>query len=189
MQRRRSTLLMRLGCAALIATALWPATLSSADAGSGFRDPGAHRAPAAAAGNWAWPLPGVPRITRGFQPPETTYGRGHRGVDLAGSPGEQVLAAGAGTVTFAGLVAGRGVVTVSHSAGLRTTYEPVTASVGRGQTVGVGAPIGHLVVGHLGCPVVACLHWGLLRGTTYLDPLSLLRAGRVRLLPLVGAPP
>jgi murein DD-endopeptidase MepM/ murein hydrolase activator NlpD len=42
---------------------------------------------------------------------------------------------------------------------------------------------GRLVAGHPGCPAVACLHWGLRRGDAYLDPLTLLGLGRVRLLP------
>ena len=57
--------------------------------------------------------------------PDAPFGPGHRGVDLAGSVG----AAGArrpaaGTVVFAGPVAGHGVVSVQHDDGLRTTYEP-----------------------------------------------------------------
>jgi hypothetical protein len=47
-----------------------------------------------------------------------------------------------------------------------------------------GSPIGVLTAGHAGCPVDACLHWGLRRGETYLDPLALLRPPRVRLLPI-----
>jgi hypothetical protein len=47
-----------------------------------------------------------------------------------------------------------------------------------------GSPIGTLIAGHAGCPREACLHWGLRRGETYLDPLLLLRPVRVRLLPL-----
>ena len=34
----------------------------------------------------------------------------------------------------------------------------------------------------------ACLHWGLLRGETYLNPLTLVGAGPIRLLPLAGTP-
>ena len=40
-----------------------------------------------------------------------------------------------------------------------------------------------LADGHAGCTAEACLHWGLRRGEVYLDPLSLLRPPRVRLLP------
>jgi hypothetical protein len=32
--------------------------------------------------------------------------------------------------------------------------------------------------------VEACLHWGLRRGETYLDPMTLLSPPRVRLLPM-----
>ncbi|PZS30856.1 MAG: hypothetical protein DLM59_10785 [Pseudonocardiales bacterium] len=142
-------------------------------------------APAGAA-TWQWPLPGRPVVVRGFLPPATPYGAGHRGVDLAGRPGLPVLAAGAGVVGYAGVLAGRGVVTVLHERGLRTTYEPVLVSVTAGQPVAAGAVLGRLAAGHPGCPVAACLHWGLLRGETYLDPLALLGLGQVRLLPLSG---
>lgn len=138
---------------------------------------------------WRWPLDGTPQVTRRFDPPDTPYGSGHRGVDLAGRPGAVVRAAGAGRVGYAGVLAGRGVVTVLHAGGLKTTYEPVRASVHAGAVVAIGAVLGRLELGHPGCPVAACLHWGLLRGATYLDPLSLVGAGRVRLLPLRDAAP
>jgi len=131
---------------------------------------------------WTWPLAGPPPVARAFAPPEIRYGPGHRGVDVAGAPGASVLAAGAGTVSYAGLLAGRGVVVVQHGE-LRTTYEPVTAQVAVGQQVAAGDVLGRLVAGHAGCRVTACLHWGLRRGETYLDPLSLVGAGPVRLLP------
>jgi murein DD-endopeptidase MepM/ murein hydrolase activator NlpD len=132
---------------------------------------------------WGWPLAGEPGVTRRFEPPPTPYAAGHRGVDLAGAAGQPVLAAGAGVVVFAGLVAGRPVVSVEHADGLRTTYEPVQPGVAAGQVVARGSPLGVLVAGHAGCPVEACLHWGLRRGGGYLDPLALLRPPRVRLLP------
>ena len=141
-------------------------------------------APAApATALWALPLAGTPEVTRPFAPPPTPYAAGHRGVDLAAAPGVPVLAAGAGTVVFAGAVAGRPVVSVDHPGGLRTTYEPVAPTVAAGQVVALGTPLGALATGHAGCPAAACLHWGLRRGEVYLDPLSLLRPPRVRLLP------
>src|SRR5687767_12918249 len=94
------------------------------------------------------------------------------------------LAAGEGVVAFAGMVAGRPVVSVDHPGGLRTTYEPVDPSVGAGQAVARSSPLGTLVAGHAGCPAAACLHWGLRRGEDYLDPLTLLDVPEVRLLPL-----
>ena len=144
--------------------------------------PGAAAAPPAVA-LWTWPLAGQPTVTRPFQPPPTPYAARHRGVDLAGAAGQPVLAAGAGVVAFAGQVAGRPVVSVQHPDGLRTTYEPVQPGVAAGQLVARGSPLGTLVAGHAGCPEEACLHWGLRRGEVYLDPLSLLRPPRVRLLP------
>jgi len=143
---------------------------------------------AAAAADWVLPLDGEPVVTRAFDPPAAPYGPGHRGVDLAGAPGQSVRAAGAGTIGYAAVLAGRGVVTVRHSDGLRTTYEPVSAAVQVGQAVQPGQPIGSLQTGHLGCPVSACLHWGLLRGEAYLDPMSLLSLGPIRLLPLPAFP-
>jgi murein DD-endopeptidase MepM/ murein hydrolase activator NlpD len=54
--------------------------------------------------------------------------------------------------------------------------------VRRGDRVGAGDPIGMVEPGHPGCPVAACLHWGLRRDADYLDPMLLL-GFRVRLLP------
>ncbi|MBI3689072.1 MAG: M23 family metallopeptidase [Actinobacteria bacterium] len=133
---------------------------------------------------WGWPLPGQPEVTRRFDPPTTPYGRGHRGVDLAASTGAPVLAVGGGVVGYAGPVAGRGVVTVLHPDGLRTTYEPVLAGLRPGQPVKRGDELGTVLPGHPGCPRPACLHWGLLRGDVYLDPLSLVGRRPVRLLPI-----
>jgi murein DD-endopeptidase MepM/ murein hydrolase activator NlpD len=146
------------------------------------RDAVAAPVPVPASVLWGAPLPDA-AVTRPFDVLPHRYAAGHRGVDLAGTPGAAVLSAGAGVVAFAGMVAGRPVVSVDHAGGLRTTYEPVSPTVGAGQTVARGSPLGTLVPGHAGCAVGACLHWGLRRGEDYLDPLSLLRVPRVRLLP------
>ena len=130
-----------------------------------------------------WPLRPEPEVVAHFDPPTSPYGPGHRGVDLLGHTGQPVRAALGGTVTYAGPLAGRGVVVVSHG-DTRTTYEPVTARVSLGDSVAQGAVLGTLqpVASH--CAPRACLHWGWLRGETYLDPLRLVGAGPVRLLPL-----
>jgi murein DD-endopeptidase MepM/ murein hydrolase activator NlpD len=133
---------------------------------------------------WTLPMTGQPSVSRPFEAPPHPYGAGHRGVDLRGSPGAFVLAAGDGVVAFAGTVAGRPLLSIDHANGLRTTYEPVEPSVGAGLRVTRGSPIGTLAPGHAGCPVEACLHWGLRRGETYVDPMTLLGPPRVRLLPL-----
>jgi murein DD-endopeptidase MepM/ murein hydrolase activator NlpD len=133
---------------------------------------------------WRYPLAGAPDVVRPFAPPPQPWLPGHRGVDLGSRPGTPVTAAGAGTVSFAGVIAGRGVMTVTHAGGLRTTYEPVTSTVDAGTDVSAGDPIGVLAAGHAGCPRPACLHWGLRRGHEYLDPLALVMVPRVRLKPL-----
>ena len=143
------------------------------------------------AGRLQWPLrPGTPQVTRPFDAPTPDWRPGHRGVDLAGSPGQPVYAAGPGVVVFAGVLAGRPVISVDHPGGLRSSYEPVEPSVRPGQRVDASTPLGRLVAGHVGCPVPACLHWGAMWGPAaraeYVDPVGLLAATPIRLKPLAG---
>lgn len=138
---------------------------------------------------FGWPLRPRPALIRPFDPPAQEWLPGHRGVDLAGAPGQAVHAAGPGIVVFAGTVAGKPVVSIRHEGGLRTTYEPVEAEIPVGRRVARGTRIGVLRGGHEGC-VPACLHWGLRRERTrhgqreYLDPLGLLRPVPIRLEPV-----
>lgn len=132
---------------------------------------------------WSWPLRPTPdRVVRDFDPPAQPWLAGNRGVDLAGHAGEAVHAAGAGVVSYAGTIAHIGVVSVTSGA-LRTTYEPLRVRVHRGQQVAAGSVLGTLTLAGSHCLPAACLHWGLLRGDAYLDPLALLGLERVRLLP------
>jgi murein DD-endopeptidase MepM/ murein hydrolase activator NlpD len=137
-----------------------------------------------------WPLRPQPAVLRMFDAPSPNWNRGHRGVDLAGASGQAVYAAGAGTVVFAGKLAGRTLVSIAHPGGLRTTYEPVRPSVRVGQRVGPAAVIGELEAGHDGCAADACLHWGAMWGPAsradYVDPLGLLADTQIRLKPLHG---
>ena len=134
------------------------------------------------------PVPVPIGVVRAFEAPATRYAAGHRGVDLAAAPGTPIRAAGAGRVTFAGTVAGRGLVVVSHPDGLRTEYEPVRPAVGVGAVVERGALLGGLTGMHGGCRV-SCLHWGVRRGDDYVDPLALTgEVGEFRLKPWGGGP-
>lgn len=134
-----------------------------------------------------WPLRPGPEVVAEFDPPSSPYGPGHRGVDLLGRVGQPVRAALPGRVTYAGRLAGRGVVVVGHG-DTRTTYEPVTAAVALGDEMAAGGRIGVLELASSHCFPRACLHWGWLRGATYLDPLRLVGTGPVRLLPLSFLP-
>ncbi|WP_019192997.1 M23 family metallopeptidase [Corynebacterium timonense] len=139
-------------------------------------------APVAAA--WIDPSRGTPaaaRVTRSAQIPEKNWLPGHRGVDLALSPGEPVRAAGAGTVAYVGVVVGVPTVSIDHPEGIRTTYQPVHARVRVGDTVDEGQVIGTLAASH----AHEGLHWGALTGPdTYINPLSLLSAPTIRLKPV-----
>ncbi|BBY16669.1 M23 family metallopeptidase [Mycolicibacterium litorale] len=139
-------------------------------------------------GRLDWPLRPRPAVVRTFDAPTPKWQRGHRGVDLAATAGQPVYAAQAGTVVFAGDLAGRPLVSIAHPGGLRTSYEPVSPSVRSGQLVHTGTVVGEVVAGHAGCARAACLHWGAMWGPAsradYVDPLGLLAGTPVRLLPL-----
>lgn len=151
-------------------------------AGGPAADPGS---PAVDWPAWSWPLEPRPPVLAPFAAPPGRYAAGHRGVDLAAAVGQPVRAVGAGVVAFAGQVAGRGVVSVDHPGGLRTTYEPVAATVRAGTRVGRGTVLGTVTAAPGHCLPGTCLHWGLRRGEAYLDPMGLVTGwAGVRLLPV-----
>ncbi|MEI2765769.1 MAG: M23 family metallopeptidase [Dermatophilaceae bacterium] len=166
-----------------------PSVAGPSVAGPQVADPGpagsgAVARPSTAAAVWAWPVGAPHPVLRRFDPPVQRWESGHRGVDLQVAPGAEVTSPTEGVVSFAGMIAGRGVLVVAHAGGLRSTLEPVTPLVEVGATVRRGQPIAAVqatVGGH--CAPALCLHWGVLRGETYLDPLTFV-VGRVVLLPL-----
>lgn len=128
------------------------------------------------------PVEGGVQVLRPFDGPPTPWAAGHRGVDLALAPDEAgVLAPADGTVTFAGFVVDRGVLTVLHPDGRRSSVEPVVAEVAVGAVVRAGERIARVEgVTHCTAP---CVHWGVRLGEAYQDPMLLLRPGPVVLLP------
>lgn len=178
----------------------WVGPRAGARAGSRAGPPvraGCTGPPGPAARCWPVAGPGArgrPLVLRGFEPPATAWAAGHRGVDLAATPEAAVRSAATGEVAFAGPVAGVPVVVVALPGGLRTTYEPVRAAVAVGARVAAGDRLGEAAAGAPRHCAQACVHWGLLRGDVYLDPLTLLppalrRAGPSRLLPIDGVTP
>jgi murein DD-endopeptidase MepM/ murein hydrolase activator NlpD len=144
--------------------------------------------PARAAGNWSWPVVGP--VIRGFDPPDTPYGSGHRGIDIAVSVGTPVHAAAAGVVTFAGPVGGRLFLTIDHGAGLESRYSFLSGlTVRRGDAVSKGQVVARSGTGHVG-DLVPNLHFGVLLDEVYVDPLDYLGSVEVwrfiRLAPLQG---
>ena len=152
----------------------------------------AARPVAAADSDSGWRRPVDGGVVRAFAEPAGEYGPGHRGVDLAAAPGTAVRAAGAGTVTFAGDVAGALHVVVTHRNGLRTSYSfLVDVSVIEGDVV-----TNATVVGHAGgtdaesAHGTGVVHFGLRVGERYVDPLQLFHTrdlrDLVRLVPAEG---
>lgn len=141
-------------------------------------------------GLFDWPSGGEVPVLREFDPPEQAWLTGHRGVDLVMTEGADVLAAGAGRVVYAGKLNDRNLVSIEHDDGLRTTYEPVSPAVSKGDVVMKGQVIGVLEAGHASGSVSgagaeesgAVLHWGAkYSGDRYIDPLSLLTLAPIRL--------
>jgi murein DD-endopeptidase MepM/ murein hydrolase activator NlpD len=127
---------------------------------------------ARAAGDWSWPVVGP--VTRAFDPPETPFGSGHRGIDIAVAVGSPVRAPAAGTVTFAGPVGGRLFLTIDHGGGLESRYSFLAALVARrGDAVSAGQVIARSGTGHAG-DLVPNLHFAVLLLDVYVDPLDYL---------------
>lgn len=142
----------------------------------------------AAAGTWAWPVTGP--VIRGFDPPTSPFGAGHRGIDVAVPLGTPILAPEAGTVSFAGRVAGELFLTLDHGGGLSSTYSWLSSvAVREGDVVAVGQLIGTTGAGHPGA-AVPHLHLGVRLDGRYMDPLAYLSVlgvqDLIRLVPLAG---
>jgi murein DD-endopeptidase MepM/ murein hydrolase activator NlpD len=145
------------------------------------------RAASSGSGTWAWPVSGP--VIGAFEPPETPYGAGHRGIDIATRVGTTVIAPEAGIVAFAGKVGGELFVTLDHGAGLTSTYSWLSSVlVRKGDALPRGAAIALSGRGHPDS-TVPHLHFGVRHDGAYLDPLSFLAPPNVsefiRLAPLV----
>jgi hypothetical protein len=136
------------------------------------------------------PVDGV--VAQRFQAPRVDWGPGHRGIDYQVPAGTAVRAAGPGTVTFAGEVAGFPAVTIEHANGLSTTYSILSSiSVTEGEVVGAGLWIGETDEAHP--DTGSGLHFGAKLEGEYVDPERYLGpldiAGAIHLAPLVWEPP
>jgi murein DD-endopeptidase MepM/ murein hydrolase activator NlpD len=143
----------------------------------------------AAAETWTWPVHGP--VIGVFEPPETPFGSGHRGIDVAVPVGTVVVAADAGVVAFAGPVGGHLFVTLDHGGGLTSTYSWLSSlQVRRGDVVARGAPIASTGPGHP-ASTMPHLHFGVRVGDVYQDPLAYLGppsvSDYIRLAPLRAA--
>ncbi|MGD9999138.1 MAG: murein hydrolase activator EnvC [Ilumatobacteraceae bacterium] len=90
---------------------------------------------------WTPPVDAV--VVDPYRAPACTYCPGNRGIEYGPRPGQPVVGVAAGTVTFAGSVAGTRYVVIEHADGLRATYGRLASvSVARGDTIRPGTRIG-----------------------------------------------
>jgi murein DD-endopeptidase MepM/ murein hydrolase activator NlpD len=128
--------------------------------------------PVAAAGTWVWPITGP--VVNAFDPPDSPYGSGHRGIDIAAPTETVAVAPSAGVVSFAGPIGGSLFLTLDHGGGLTSTFSWVSSLlVRRGDVVVAGQPVVLTGWAHPGS-TAASLHFGVRLDGVYQDPLDYL---------------
>jgi murein DD-endopeptidase MepM/ murein hydrolase activator NlpD len=158
-------------------------------AGPGMAGPGAPDPPVPAVtvalppGTWSWPVHGP--ILRGFDPPESPFGAGHRGIDIAAPIGTVVHAPEGAVVSFAGKVGGHLFVTLGPAASSRARTLARLHAGPQGRRARSRSGLRPRSPG----PVVHHLHLGVRLAGAYVDPLLYLEpwGPGSRLAPLVGS--
>ena len=131
----------------------------------------------------AWPVAEPVSVTRSFDGPAQPWLPGHRGIDVRASPGEQLLAPGDGVISFAGVVAGKQVVSI-RCRKLTLTFEPAVTDLGVGAQVKRGEPFATVGEKSDHCDG-SCVHWGVKRDKkSYLNPQDLVSLRRIALKPV-----
>ena len=133
--------------------------------------PAAAGPPVAQLGTWSWPVSGAHALARPYVAPAGPYAAGHRGIDIRAPVGAAVLAPADGIVHFAGFVVDRPVLSLEHSDGVLSSFEPVQTTLVVGDRVVRGQMIGTLLPGHCAS---ACLHLGARVDGEYVNPLLFL---------------
>jgi len=129
------------------------------------------------AGTFTWPTPGYTRISSPFGyriHPILHVKKLHTGIDIAAPSGAKIVAAGAGTVIFAGYNGGYGNCTmIDHGNGLVTLYgHQKRIVVSKGARVSAGTTIGY--VGSTGMSTGAHLHFEVRINGTPTNPQNYL---------------
>ncbi|GAA5194302.1 M23 family metallopeptidase [Ferrimonas gelatinilytica] len=104
--------------------------------------------------------------------PFTGQRRKHRGVDFAGSEGGNIIATGAGVVSYVGTMFGYGkLVEIDHGNGLKTRYAHNKENlVELGQVVDKGEVIG--LLGNTGRSTGPHVHYEVLKNDKQVDPAA-----------------
>lgn len=180
---------MKLFVLAAAAALVLPGSASSPLTAAGRAEPGpASSAKLRGTSAWDWPVWPYPVVVRAFDPPDEPWLAGHRGVDLDVPAGTEVRAPDAGVVTFSGMVAGRGIITVRIGR-YKSTVLPITHRARQGTHVGRGDVLGTVAASPRHCDGTTCLHWGVRLGDGYVDPLEFtMDTAPSMLLPMSRAP-
>jgi murein DD-endopeptidase MepM/ murein hydrolase activator NlpD len=130
-----------------------------------------------------WPPPVDAPVADPFRLPSCRWCPGNRGIEYATATGDPVRAVAAGTVTFAGTIAGTTYVVVRHADGVLATYGNLAGGRLRAGDVIVGGTLIGTAAGRF--------HFGLRDGDRYIDPAPFLGVWRgvVRLVPVGAEPP
>lgn len=147
--------------------------------------PAANQMHASGAREERWlPPVGLPlQVSGAYRAPPGPYASGHRGIDLPAAPGAQVVAPAGGTVTFAGIVVDRPLVTIRVDASTLLSLEPVRSELAVGDKVMRGQMIGSMSSG--GHCYEECVHVGVRSDGVYVNPLQFFFSRPV-LLPIMG---
>jgi hypothetical protein len=136
-------------------------------------------------------MPVTGSVVRGFDARAGPFGPGHRGIDIAAPAGATVRAPAAGTIVFAGPVAGITWISLLVAPGVRVTLGPLLDPVTDGR-VPSRAPLGRVGPGH-GASTMdgegsgSTLHLSVRVDGVYVDPLAyLIDRPRPRLAPLAA---
>lgn len=129
------------------------------------------------AGTFTWPAPGHTTVTSPFGyriHPILKVRKLHTGIDISAPSGAKIVAAGRGTVIFAGYNGGYGnFVMIDHGNGLVSCYAHQSRiAVSKGQSVNAGQTIGY--VGTTGLSTGPHLHFEVRVNGTPVNPMNYL---------------
>ena len=111
-----------------------------------------------------------PRIEREFEKPAKRWLSGHRGIDITAQAGTVIVAPQAGIIRFAGKVTEKDVVSMRHSNGVISTFEPATTTAAVAQQNEYAGPNGYLL-DMVRRELVRCANWASARWTRSRRPL------------------
>lgn len=164
----RRSLHRPLAAVALVITATLLSTAASATSEFTKRVPPGRHAWVQSMG-WIPPVGSRLTVSGPYLAPPTPYASGHRGVDLEASPGLTVRAPALGSVTFAGKVVDRDVLSVRIDEHIVLSLEPVASKLRVGDVVQAGDHIGSVSSG--GHCLDECLHVGVRFDGEYVNPM------------------